>query len=59
MSEVPPKNEPGAVTKEEAVVQKSEAPPTLNIEDLINFAFLEVSATQHRPINLRFRGSCS
>ena len=59
MSVTPPENEPSAAPKAEAVGQAAEAPPAVKIEDLLDFAFLEVLATQHRPINLRCGLSCS
>ena len=59
MSETPPKNDPGAAASGDAVGQAAEAPPAVKIEDLLDFAFLEVLATQHRPINLRCGLSCS
>lgn len=57
-----PNNEATAVPeapKAEIVGQTAEAPSAVKIDDLLDFAFLEVLATERRSINLRCGLSCS
>ena len=59
MSETPPKKEPSAAPKAADVRQAAEAPSAVKIDELLDFSFLEVLATQNRGINLRNSLSCS